>query len=185
MNRRSVLKSVGTVAVGVGTLATNASAATRTVTVKNPGELFNNAEATYDLEFDTGYGRYSFNLSDGETHTIDVDRNAKIERFRVESDKYPTVKLTTSGNSGDTTEGRIEVTGQSPNWGQNAGYAAKAVGCIQNDGQPNLETEDSVYDCEIDNAQAQGDEDSYTVGGQLSYLEMDPNQGHVEITRLE
>lgn len=185
MKRRSMLKSLGGVAVGVGVLSANASAATRTVTVKNPSNAFNNAEASYDLEFDTGYGRYSFGLSDGESHTMDVDQSAKITRFRVESDQYPTIKLTTSGNSGDTSEGRIEVTGKSPNWGQNAGYRARAVGCIQNDGQPNLETEDSVINCEIDSAHAQGNEDTYIVNGQLSYLEIDPNQGHVEIDRLE
>lgn len=182
--RRKTLKAIGGLTVGTATYTSVASAATRAVTVKNPGDLFNNAGASYTLAFENGRTIYG-SLPDGDTDTWEVDSSVNIEQFRVESDKNPIVKLTTSGNSSATPEGRIQVTGRSPKNLVNAGYEMKAVGCIDNDAQPNLEPADTIVDCEIDSAQASGDEDSYIINGQISYVEIDPNEGYVQIDRLE
>lgn len=114
-----------------------------------------------------------------------MDTSTDIENFRIETDGNPVVKLTTSGNSTDTSEGRVEVTGNTSKSFDPVRYEMDAVGCIENDAQPNLELEDNIYDCEVTEAEATGDEDSYIVNGQISFMEIQPNEGYFEITRLE
>lgn len=183
-SRRKALKALGGTTVAVAGYTSVASAATRSVTVNSAEVLASSGDASYRLEFTSGTEIYG-SLPYGDTDTWDVDRSAEIKKFRIDTDGNPVVKVTTSGNSSDTSEGRIEITGNTSKLFDPVKYEMDAVGCIQNDAQPNLELEDNVYDCEITEGEATGDEDSYTVDGQISFMEIQPNEGYFELDRLE